>query len=121
MSEAIDERLIDTLRNARQLVVLTGAGVSAESGIATFRDDATGLWNQVSLEDYSTLEGFLRQPQQHRRLPSPHGLPHLRIHILTRHRHSPATCDVRSAWTGFVRAGRLFASLGIFRPRRALV
>ena len=43
------------------IFILTGAGVSAESGIATFRD-AGGLWSKVRLEDVATPEGFLRDP-----------------------------------------------------------
>lgn len=42
-----------------QIVVLTGAGISAESGIATFRD-ADGLWEGHSVEDVATPEGFAR-------------------------------------------------------------
>jgi len=45
----------------RSIVVLTGAGVSAESGIDTFRD-AGGLWEQHSIEDVATPEGFARDP-----------------------------------------------------------
>ena len=40
----ISGTLIEKLRNTQHLVILTGAGVSAESGIATFRDALTGLW-----------------------------------------------------------------------------
>jgi NAD-dependent deacetylase len=43
------------------IVILTGAGVSAESGIATFRD-ADGLWEQHRVEDVATPEGFARDP-----------------------------------------------------------
>ncbi|MCE7029826.1 NAD-dependent deacylase [Jiella avicenniae] len=43
------------------IFVLTGAGISAESGVATFRD-VGGLWSQVRLEDVATPEGFLRDP-----------------------------------------------------------
>ncbi|MBS5796231.1 MAG: NAD-dependent deacylase [Dysgonomonas mossii] len=46
----------------RHIVVLTGAGMSAESGIATFRDSG-GLWEQYSIEDVATPEGFSRNPQ----------------------------------------------------------
>jgi NAD-dependent deacetylase len=46
----ISEALIQTLQTAKHLVVLTGAGVSAESGIPTFRDALTGLW-----ENYEAL------------------------------------------------------------------
>ncbi|NDW07218.1 NAD-dependent deacylase [Jiella pacifica] len=43
------------------IFILTGAGISAESGVATFRD-AGGLWSKVKLEDVATPEGFLRDP-----------------------------------------------------------
>jgi len=46
----------------KHIVVLTGAGMSAESGIATFRDSG-GLWEQYSIEDVATPEGFRRNPQ----------------------------------------------------------
>ncbi len=43
------------------IVILTGAGVSAESGIATFRAE-DGLWEQHWVEDGATPEGFYRNP-----------------------------------------------------------
>ena len=43
------------------IVVLTGAGISAESGLDTFRD-AGGIWSRVRLEDVATPEGFARDP-----------------------------------------------------------
>lgn len=46
----------------KKIVVLTGAGMSAESGIATFRDSG-GLWAQYRIEDVATPEGFRRNPQ----------------------------------------------------------
>lgn len=46
----------------KNIVVLTGAGMSAESGIATFRDSG-GLWDQYKVEDVATPEGFARNPQ----------------------------------------------------------
>ena len=45
------------------IVVLTGAGISAESGIPTFRD-AGGLWEGHSVEDVATPEGFERDPDK---------------------------------------------------------
>jgi len=42
--------------------VLTGAGISAESGVATFRDALTGLWAQYRAEDLATPEAFARNP-----------------------------------------------------------
>lgn len=44
------------------IVILTGAGISAESGLGTFRD-AGGLWSQYDLEDVATPEGFRRDAQ----------------------------------------------------------
>ena len=46
----------------RRIIVLTGAGVSAESGMGTFRDK-DGIWTQHNLEDVATPEGFLRNPR----------------------------------------------------------
>ena len=46
----------------KKLVVLTGAGMSAESGISTFRD-SNGLWEQYRVEDVATPEGFARDPK----------------------------------------------------------
>lgn len=45
----------------QKIAVLTGAGVSAESGISTFRD-ANGLWDNYNVEDVATLEGWNRNP-----------------------------------------------------------
>ncbi len=56
------ESLPAALRNARYVGVLTGAGISAESGLPTFRDRLTGLWERYSLEDLVTTEALLRQP-----------------------------------------------------------
>ena len=44
------------------IVVLTGAGISAESGLGTFRDEG-GLWAQHRIEDVATPEGFARNPE----------------------------------------------------------
>jgi len=49
------------MREMRNIVILTGAGISAESGIDTFRD-AGGLWEQHRVEDVATPEGFARDP-----------------------------------------------------------
>ena len=46
----------------KRLVVLSGAGMSAESGISTFRDSG-GLWEQHRIEDVATPEGWLRDPK----------------------------------------------------------
>ena len=44
-----------------KLVVLTGAGMSAESGISTFRDSG-GLWDKYPVMDVASAEGFARNP-----------------------------------------------------------
>ena len=45
----------------KKVIVLTGAGISAESGISTFRD-SDGLWEQYRVEDVATPEGYERDP-----------------------------------------------------------
>ena len=45
----------------KNLVVLTGAGISAESGVSTFRD-SDGLWEQHRVEDVASIEGWYRDP-----------------------------------------------------------
>ena len=55
--------LIESLRNAQRIVALTGAGISAESGLATFRDAQTGLWSKFRPEELATAEAFQRDPK----------------------------------------------------------
>ena len=55
---AFPQPLIAALRGARHVVVFTGAGVSAESGIPTFRDSLTGLWERFNAEDLATPGAF---------------------------------------------------------------
>jgi NAD-dependent deacetylase len=52
----------DQLRTARSVSVLTGAGVSAESGIPTFRSNG-GFWRNNRFEDLATPAGFARDPK----------------------------------------------------------
>ena len=54
----IPQALVIALQQAEHIVVFTGAGVSAESGIATFRDALTGLWERFSAQDLATPEAF---------------------------------------------------------------
>lgn len=56
-------QLLELLRTARSITVLTGAGVSAESGIPTFRDAMTGLWAKYDPADLATPEAFDRDPE----------------------------------------------------------
>lgn len=46
----------------KKVVILTGAGMSAESGISTFRDSG-GLWEKYRVEDVATIEGYERNPE----------------------------------------------------------
>lgn len=46
MTTLLDEQLIECLRTATRVTALTGAGVSAESGVSTFRDAMSGLWSK---------------------------------------------------------------------------
>ena len=50
------------LGEARRIVIFTGAGISAESGVPTFRDDLTGLWARFDPEQLATPEAFTRDP-----------------------------------------------------------
>lgn len=55
--------LVDLLQRASHVAVLTGAGVSAESGIPTFREALTGLWENYRPEELATVAGFRRDPE----------------------------------------------------------
>lgn len=71
---ALQTDLIAAVRAAKHIVVMTGAGVSAESGIPTFRDAMTGLWSKFRPEDLATPQAFAADPEKvarwydHRRL-----------------------------------------------------
>jgi len=56
------KRAAEILRNAKRIAVLTGAGISAESGVPTFRGK-DGLWRQFRAEDLATPEAFSRDPK----------------------------------------------------------
>ena len=59
----IPSELIPFLRSSGRIVALTGAGVSQESGLRTFRDPMEGLWAQYRPEDLATPEAFERTPE----------------------------------------------------------
>lgn len=73
MDAAALETVQGWLCAARHVAVLTGAGISAESGVPTFRDAQTGYWAQFRAEDMATEEGYRAHPArvwgwyQHRR------------------------------------------------------
>ena len=63
MSQKFPPELIQMLRNAKRVTVLTGAGISAESGIPTFRDPQDGLWTRFRPEDLANAAAFRRDPK----------------------------------------------------------
>lgn len=60
----IPGNLQSILKETRIWVMMTGAGISAESGVPTFRDAQTGLWANYHPEDLASPEGFRRNPER---------------------------------------------------------
>jgi NAD-dependent deacetylase len=60
----LSEPLLSRLAQARSVLVLTGAGMSAESGIPTFRDAQTGVWSKFSPQELATPEAFATDPDR---------------------------------------------------------
>src|SRR5262245_60526015 len=60
LAPAIPAALIGRLRKARSIAALTGAGISAESGVPTFRDAQTGLWAKFDPLELATPDAFRR-------------------------------------------------------------
>ncbi|MFZ4538465.1 SIR2 family NAD-dependent protein deacylase [Propionivibrio sp.] len=56
--------LLTALAKASEVVIFTGAGLSADSGIPTFRDGATGLWANIDPEEVASIEGFRKAPEK---------------------------------------------------------
>src|SRR5512139_1222483 len=59
----IENSLIELFRTPRKIAALTGAGISQESGLRTFRDVQTGLWAQYKPEELASPEAFARDPK----------------------------------------------------------
>ncbi len=59
----LDPQLIEMVRASKKVAIFTGAGISAESGIPTFRDRFTGLWERYDLEEIATAHGFAKNPR----------------------------------------------------------
>ena len=55
--------LIAALKASQRIAALTGAGISAESGVPTFREAQTGLWSRYDPAQLATPEAFHRDPQ----------------------------------------------------------
>jgi NAD-dependent deacetylase len=61
--EQVLRQLVTALRDSHTVTVLTGSGISADSGVPTFRDAQQGLWARFRPEDLATPEAFERQPE----------------------------------------------------------
>jgi NAD-dependent deacetylase len=57
-----DKTLADAFKNAEKIVFFTGAGISAESGIPTFRGK-DGLWNKMKPEELASFDAFIKNPE----------------------------------------------------------
>src|SRR5918997_2579344 len=57
------EDVARALKDASSVAVLTGSGISAESGVPTFRDALTGLWARYDPQELATPEAFRRDPR----------------------------------------------------------
>lgn len=58
----IPTQLVEDLCRAQSVVALTGSGISAESGVPTFRDAQTGMWAQYDPQQLATPEAFMQNP-----------------------------------------------------------
>lgn len=63
MSHPFPDILIEKLKKAQSIAVLTGAGISAESGVPTFREAQTGLWAQYDPQELATARAFRQNPK----------------------------------------------------------
>ncbi len=61
IQEMFSEQLISRMKSAERVAVLTGAGVSAESGVPTFRGD-DGIWKKFKSEELASFDAFMRNP-----------------------------------------------------------
>lgn len=98
------------MRDDESIVILTGAGISKESGLATFRDK-DGIWARTRLEDVATPEAFARDPAlvQIARAGGARTLelnlePGMTASAFDDHRFGPAT-QVVPAWVAGILAG----------------
>ena len=63
LERALPAPILSRLRSNRPIAILTGAGISAESGIPTFRDSAEGMWSNFNPEEVASRSGFRRDPE----------------------------------------------------------
>lgn len=62
MGGLIPDQIIKKVQRSRHLLIFTGAGVSAESGIQTFREAQAGLWERFEPGELATPAAFRRDP-----------------------------------------------------------
>jgi len=86
------------IRTGGSIVVLSGAGISAESGISTFRDP-DGIWARYRAEDIATPEGFLRDPDRVRAFYNERRLQLVSRAVEPNHAHF-ALADLERRWEG---------------------
>jgi len=95
------KRAAKLLAAQSRICILTGAGISAESGIPTFRDKQTGLWENYGVEDLATPEAFMRDPKlvwswyQWRRQMVADKVPNPAHHALAQWQYHAQTSDQR--------------------------
>ena len=62
ITETLIQQVADHLRVSQRLMILTGAGISSESGVPTFRDSLEGLWSRYDPAQLATPDAFRRDP-----------------------------------------------------------
>lgn len=80
----------------KNIVILTGAGISAESGLKTFRDN-NGLWENHRVEDVATPEAFVRDPELVHRF---YNLRRLQLNEVEPNAAHKALAELEQAWEG---------------------
>jgi NAD-dependent deacetylase len=58
----VDKKLVEKIANSKKVVFFTGAGISSESGIPTFRGK-NGIWNKLKPEELANFDAFLKNPK----------------------------------------------------------
>lgn len=64
MTFSIQPEILERMRTAKRVVILSGAGLSAESGIPTFRDSSNSLWANVDPMAVASIDGFNQDPER---------------------------------------------------------
>ncbi|SHG90528.1 NAD-dependent deacylase [Marivita hallyeonensis] len=86
------------MRRTDNIVILTGAGISAESGLGTFRDEG-GLWAQHRIEDVATPEAFARDPALVHRF---YNARREQAHAAAPNAAHEALARLQAAWRGLI-------------------